>query len=95
MDQLKLRTIVFPKLFSFTAAWNMCLIVITHNLLSMADFDAIFVMHEGQIAHRGTHYELLEQKAEEYCNLLGIQSDSVEMISPRHSLSRAFTPRPY
>lgn len=95
MDQLKLRTIVFPKLFAFAAQWNMCLIVITHNLLSMADFDTIFVMHEGQLVHRGTHYELLEQKAEIYCNLLGIQSDNVELLSPRHTLSRSgFTPRP-
>lgn len=85
MDQLKLRAIVFPKLFEFASKWNMCLIVITHNLISMADFDEILVMHDGNVVHKGSHADLLAQRADMYLNLLGVGHDEIELLTPRHS----------
>jgi ABC-type multidrug transport system ATPase subunit len=71
MDQIKVRSIVFPKLFQFVNRWNMCLIIITHNMTAMHDLDHIYVLHEGEIAHAGTHQQLLDSKAELYTQLLG------------------------
>jgi ABC-type multidrug transport system fused ATPase/permease subunit len=92
MDQLKLRSIVFPKLFEFASKWNMCLIVITHNLISMADFDEILVMHDGQLVHQGTHLDLLSQRADMYLSLLGVTHDEVDLLTPRGGASDAKQP---
>ena len=35
-------------------------IMVTHRLNSVQRFDKIFVLHQGQIAEQGSHYELLE-----------------------------------
>lgn len=47
-------------------------IIIAHRLSTVQDCDEIIVLHEGQVAERGTHQELVERQGR-YTELLKMQ----------------------
>ena len=50
-------------------------IVISHRLASITDFDKIIVMEEGQIKEAGTHQQLIETGGI-YCTMFNKQADA-------------------
>lgn len=87
LDQVKVRSIVLPKLYQFVKKWNMCLIIITHNMTGIYGLDHIYVLHEGRIVHEGTHQQLVEAKASLYLQLLGHDLNELELDSHTSSSS--------
>ncbi len=66
----------------------MTLIVVSHDIPSVEGVDKIFVLHQGELAHEGSHLELLAQHAKLYLKLLGMVDEGQEEESERR-LSRA------
>jgi ABC-type multidrug transport system fused ATPase/permease subunit len=53
-------------------------LIIAHRLSTIQDCDEIIVMHQGRVAERGTHYELL-QLGGRYTELLKMQEATQEV----------------
>jgi ABC-type multidrug transport system fused ATPase/permease subunit len=53
-------------------------LIIAHRLSTIQDCDEIIVMHQGRVAERGTHYELLHMGGR-YTELLKMQEATQEM----------------
>ncbi|ELR12905.1 ABC transporter, ATPbinding domain containing protein [Acanthamoeba castellanii str. Neff] len=90
MDAYKKRGMVVPALTRFVKKWNMTLIIISHDMVSIEGVHKIYVLHMGELVHQGSHQELLEQKAPLYLQLLGIDDPDAPVSpvpSPAHSLS--------
>jgi ATP-binding cassette, subfamily B, bacterial len=54
---------------------NKTVLVITHQLATIKDFDQILVLKEGRVAERGRHQDLLSKKGE-YAELYRLQENS-------------------
>ena len=60
----------------FDEARERGLIVLTHRLVGMESYDEILVLSKGEIAERGNHLELMNQKGK-YRQLYELQSMEV------------------
>ena len=57
-------------------------ILIAHRLSTVVNCDEILVLSQGQVAERGTHYELLSRPDSLYSELWNSQHRSVREKSP-------------
>jgi len=72
MDAVKRNHHVLPRLFRHVKENNQTLIMVTHDVLSVAkQVDHIFVMDGGRCVHQGTHADLVRVQAPAYMSLIG------------------------
>jgi len=80
MDAIKRNAHVLPRLFKFVKENKQTLIMVSHDILSVAkQVDHIFVMDGGRCTQQGSHAELLQRRAPEYMQLIS----EVERASQR------------
>ena len=74
MDAIKKREYIMPRVFEFVREHGMTLIVISHDVLSVCQHvDYIYVLHNGRLAHQGSHDQLVAAQATHYLRLIGAQ----------------------
>jgi len=72
MDAIKRHEHALPRLFQFVKKHNQTLIIISHDVRSVAErVDRIFVMDKGRCVHQGSHSFLVASRAAEYMKLIG------------------------
>mmetsp|Transcript_35829 Transcript_35829/g.57561 ORF Transcript_35829/g.57561 Transcript_35829/m.57561 type:complete len:301 (-) Transcript_35829:96-998(-) len=72
MDAIKRNSHVLPRLFEFVKKHNQTLVLVSHDLGSVAKrVDHIFVMDGGKCVQQGSHNELVRKQAREYVGLVG------------------------
>jgi ABC-type bacteriocin/lantibiotic exporter with double-glycine peptidase domain len=70
MDGHKKNKIIMPALRRFVREHNMALLMISHDMPSIADVDHIFVLEGGVLTCQGSHAELVAQGSPSYLRLL-------------------------
>jgi len=72
IDPLRVRNIILPSLYAYVKGKNICLIIITTNLVTIGGekVDHIYVVDKGKVVHSGTHEELVTDRAEMYLRLM-------------------------
>jgi ATP-binding cassette subfamily B (MDR/TAP) protein 7 len=65
-------------------------ILIAHRLSTVVNCDEIFVLNEGRVAERGTHYELLSRPDSIYSDLWNSQHRSVREKTPEEHAREQF-----
>ena len=73
MDAIKKRESALPKLLAFAKRQHCTLIVVSHDLPSVCPYvDHVFLLDKGRLVQQGTHADLVSQRAQPYCRLVGM-----------------------